>query len=384
MHFSLFYHSLLSDWNHGNAHFLRGYASELMRRGHQVRVFEPRGSWSLTNLLRDHGESALEPYRRHYPGLESEIYDPAEPALEAWLSDTDVVIVHEWNDPALVRKIGEHRRESGRYVLLFHDTHHRLISQPEEMQRYDLSAYDAVLAFGQVLRDLYLARGLCSRAFTWHEAADTHIFKPKQAACSGELVWVGNWGEEERTAELREFLLEPARQVGLETRVHGVRYPAYALAELSRSGIHYAGFLPNSLAPDVYAQHLMTVHVPRRPYVEALSGVPTIRVFEALACGIPLLTAPWDDTEHLFSPGRDYLVARSGAEMAEHLALLRHDASLRRSLAEHGLQTIAARHTCAHRVDELLDILAQLRAPHDMQSQLMAPDPGGDSPCLPT
>ena len=52
------------------------------------------------------------------------------------------------------------------------------------------------------------------------------------------------------------------------------------------------------------------MHVPRGPYAEALPGIPTIRVFEALACGIPLVSAPWDDCEGLFQPGRDYLSRR--------------------------------------------------------------------------
>ena len=47
----VFCHSLVSDWNHGNAHFLRGVLSELIARGHEVRVWEPEGAWSLKNLL---------------------------------------------------------------------------------------------------------------------------------------------------------------------------------------------------------------------------------------------------------------------------------------------------------------------------------------------
>jgi spore maturation protein CgeB len=86
-------------------------------------------------------------------------------------------------------------------------------------------------------------------------------------------------------------------------------------------------------------------------------------VFEALACGIPLVSAPWNDAEHLFTPGSDYLVARNGAEMTQHLIALANDPGLRRELAEHGLATIRARHSCAHRVDELLDIVATLQAP---------------------
>jgi spore maturation protein CgeB len=107
----------------------------------------------------------------------------------------------------------------------------------------------------------------------------------------------------------------------------------------------------------------VTVHVPRRFYSTLLPGIPTIRVFEALACGIPLVSAPWDDTEGLFTPGEDFLIARDGNEMRRHLAALLEDATLRRRMAEHGLATIRARHTCAHRVDELLQVYEDVIAP---------------------
>src|SRR5437870_3801939 len=90
MRVALFCHSLLSDWNHGNAHFLRG---------------------------------------------------------------------------------------GGRCALLFHDTHHRSVTRPEEIARFDLSAYDGVLAFGESLREGYVAGGWGRRAWTWHEAADTSTFR---------------------------------------------------------------------------------------------------------------------------------------------------------------------------------------------------------------
>ncbi len=112
----------------------------------------------------------------------------------------------------------------------------------------------------------------------------------------------------------------------------------------------------------MFARHLATVHVPRRFYVDRLPGIPTIRVFEALACGIPLVSAPWRDSEALFRMGEDYLVARNGDEMAAHLECLRNEPDLRRALADSGLATIHLRHTCAHRVDELLGITASLGA----------------------
>jgi spore maturation protein CgeB len=71
MQIVMFYHSLLSDWNHGNAHFLRGVATELQARGHTVRVYEPKEAWSLQNLRTEHGERPIEEFRTVYPGLDS-------------------------------------------------------------------------------------------------------------------------------------------------------------------------------------------------------------------------------------------------------------------------------------------------------------------------
>jgi spore maturation protein CgeB len=358
----LFYHSALSDWNHGNAHFLRGVAVELQSRGHRVVIQEPAEAWSVERLVEDHGEAALDDVRKAFPSLHTVRYrEPLD--LERVLDGVDLVIVHEWNTHELVRRIGEHRRQSRRYTLLFHDTHHRSVSDPAAMAAYDLADYDGVLAFGDVIRERYVVEGWASRAWTWHEAADVRLFHPQpEVAAQSDLVWIGNWGDDERSAELREFLIDPVRLLRLGATVHGVRYPRTAIDELAGAGIRYEGWLPNHRVPRVFARHRVTVHVPRRPYVEQLHGIPTIRPFEALACGIPLVSAPWDDVEGLFTPGEDYLVASSGDEMRRHLRAVLDDRAMASQLAERGRRTVLERHTCAHRVDELLAIVESLAA----------------------
>ncbi len=360
MRILIFSHSLRSDWNHGNAHFLRGVATELQARGHDVVVFEPRENWSTTNLAQDAGIAAVEAFRAYYPTLKNRLYDLETLDLAGELENADLVLVHEWNDRDLVAQIGAIRKAGGNFQLLFHDTHHRAVSAPDEMAAFDLSGYDGVLAFGNVIRDLYLQNGWAKRAWTWHEAADTRLFRPIESEKTGDLVWIGNWGDDERSEELAEFLIRPAADLGLKTLIHGVRYPPEALQKLREAGIEYGGYLPNFLAPETFSRFRVTVHVPRRPYVEALPGIPTIRPFEALACGIPLVSAPWHDAEELFRAGIDYLVAQNGDEMKRHLRAVLENEDLRRSLISHGLETIRARHTCAHRTDELLAIFAQL------------------------
>jgi len=274
------------------------------------------------------------------------------------------VIVHEWNEPWLVAAIGRARRRGGCFTLLFHDTHHRAVSDPDAIRAFDLDGFDGVLAFGETLSEVYRRWGWGDRVFTWHEAADTRLFRPPAAETRREgLVWIGNWGDGERSAELESFLLRPARTVGLPLDIYGVRYPEHALDALRRHGARYRGWLPNARAPEIFASHLATVHVPRRFYVDVLPGIPTIRVFEALACGIPLVSAPWRDSEGLFRPGEDYLVAQDEAAMERHLAALRDDPALRAALIASGLETIRERHSCAHRADELLAIVERIRAP---------------------
>lgn len=358
MRVALFYHSLVSDWNHGNAHFLRGVAADLIARGHEVRIFEPEDSWSRENLLRDRGEEAIRAFERAFPQLTSTRYSIDDLQLEAWLEGADLAIVHEWNDPKLIGAVGEHRRRTTALKALFHDTHHRALTAEEELARFDLKDYDGVLVYGASLKERYTRLGWGKQVHVWHEAADTRTFYPRQRErYLGDVIWIGNWGDEERSEELREYFICPVKRASFQTQVYGVRYPESALNQLQEAGISYGGWLPNFQVPETFAQFRATVHVPRRPYTRELPGIPTIRPFEALACGIPLVSAPWQDSEGLFRVGQDFLMAQNGEEMESHVRAVLNDPSLAHSLAQSGLETVLSRHTCTHRVDELLGFL---------------------------
>jgi len=220
-----------------------------------------------------------------------------------------------------------------------------------------------VLAFGETIRRIYLDGFGVKRAWPFHEAADTTHFFPVETAKDSDVVWIGNWGDEERTRELEEFLINPARSIPeFKFAVHGVRYPEQALKRLADSNIDFRGYLPNLCAPETYSRSKISLHVPRRFYANGLSGIPTIRVFEALAAGSPLVCAPWSDTEGLFRPGEDYICVPDSAAMIAELRHLLNDEGARHQLAANGLQSIRARHTCAHRARQLLEICHELES----------------------
>ncbi|MGC2697931.1 MAG: glycosyltransferase, partial [Candidatus Angelobacter sp.] len=356
---ALFSHSLVSDWNHGNAHFLRGLMRELVRMGHQVRCYEELGSWSLTNLMKQEGERAIEAvdsFRRAYPELDIRFYKSGEEhfqsVLEEELKETDLVLLHEWNDPQVVNSVLAYKKKHG-FAALFHDSHHRAYTNAGEILKFHLHLVDGVLAFGEAVRRIYADGFGVAHAWTFHEAADVEQFRPLRRQKDIDVLWIGNWGDEERTRELEEFLIGPAARLP-EFRVvaHGVRYPEIALQKLLAAKIEYRGYLPNLLSPQAYAESQVAVHVPRRQYANGLAGVPTIRVFEALACGIPLVCSPWSDEEKLFRADEDYVMVKDGEEMTGELLRLLGDARARHQLAENGLTTIRKHHTCAHRAQQ--------------------------------
>lgn len=354
----LFCQSLVSSWDHGAAHFLRGVTGELCARGHQIAVFEPANGWSRRHLIATQGEGALSRFHEAFPDLTSIDYDPDRLDLDRALDGADLVIVHAWTDPGLIARIGRHRLRARSYRLLFHDTHHRALTDPE---RIDLASFDGALVAGESLASLYRARGITERVWVWHEAADTRVFFPRPPAPDRrDVVWIGNWGPGDRSHQVRRLFIAPVRALGLRAAAYGVRYPAAARRRLQSAGIEACGWVPNYRVPCVMAEFVATVHIPRPPYVAQLPGIPTIRMFESLACGIPTVSAPWLDLEGLFSPGEDFLIAHTPGEMTAQLRAVLGDRDLARSLSDHGRAAILARHTCAHRVTELMAIVGQL------------------------
>jgi len=361
-----FAHSWVSDWNHGNAHFLRGLARALQNAGQKVRCYEELGSWSLSNLIKHENEQAIgaiDDFRKNFPDLNVQFYN-TDVRLKEWLlrelRGADIVVLHEWNHPIVVNQILDLKRKLGFRVLL-HDTHHRAYTSPREILQFNLHLFDGVLAFGETIRRIYMNGFGIERVWTFREAADVQSFRPMSLEKNIDAIWVGNWGDDERTGELEEFLMQPAEQLtDLKFVVYGVRYPDEARTRLTRANIDYRGYLPNLKSAEAYNRSRIALHIPRRQYANGLAGIPTIRMFEVMACRAFLLCSPWQDDEGLFRREQDYISTTSGTAMRETLREMSRDEAARSQIAENGFNTILQRHTCAHRAAELIAICQEL------------------------
>ena len=246
-----FAHSWRSDWNHGNAHFLRGLVTELSSLGHNVKCYEPREAWSYINLLQEpNGQDSLKQFEETFPQMDVALYDQnsIREFADRELREADVVVVHEWTAPEVIHTLQDLKHFLG-YRLLFHDTHHRAYTAPDSISAFRVQDFDGVLAFGEVVRKIYLERFGAARAWTFHEAADTARFFPANSELADELFWVGNWGDDERTRELEEFLIRPLSQLAPTRAVYGVRYPATARDKLKKAGIEYRGYRTSKHLP---------------------------------------------------------------------------------------------------------------------------------------
>jgi spore maturation protein CgeB len=130
------------------------------------------------NLIEQYGMRPIRDFHIAFPNLRSRLYELRTLDLDKELRGADLVIAHEWNDPELIAALGRHRDRKGGHRLLFHDTHHRAVTAPQEMERFDLRSFDGILAFGEVLADIYRKRLGIDAVWTWHEAADTRVFRP--------------------------------------------------------------------------------------------------------------------------------------------------------------------------------------------------------------
>ena len=366
---AVFGQSLISDWNHGNAHFLRGLVRALGRLGHTVTFYETADNWSLANLIREQGPDAVAAFHVAFPGLTSTMSTLGDPAarddwLRRVLDGADIVLVHEWNDPDLIRTIGRLGHEFPRLTTLFHDTHYRAYSEPETMRALGLERYGAVLAFSPSIAAIYRDGFGLPRVYVVHEAADVDLFRPVERPLEQDVVFIGNWGDRDRDEQVRRYFFAPSAALpDLRFALYGVRYDAEVRALMQTCyRIDYRGWVANYRTPEVYAASRMSLHIPREQYTAALYGTPTIRVFEVLACGLPLVSLPWPDTDRLFTAGADYLVVETPGEMVQTIAWLAHDSAACARIGAHARATILAHHTCLHRTQQSLDIVDELRS----------------------
>jgi spore maturation protein CgeB len=198
------------------------------------------------------------------------------------------------------------------------------------------------------LRDELQAR----RAVPLYGSVDPETHRPAEPnpAYACDVSYLGTYAADRQPA-LERLFLEPARRLPwCKFLIGGAMYPSdFPWSE----NIYFVRHVPPPDHPAFYSSSRLTLNITRAAM--ALMGYcPSGRLFEAAACGTPVLTDYWEGLEHFFEPGREILLARDSEEAVD--AISRDQASLAH-LARAARERVLAEHTAAHRARELTRLL---------------------------
>jgi spore maturation protein CgeB len=342
--------SISSSWGNGHATLWRGLCRALVRRRHQIIFFEHDVPY----------------YARHrdlteIPGGKLVLYsnwDDVLPLAEEHLADADVGIVTSYCPDGVAAS--EVLLHSPVRLRAFYD-----LDTPITLERWRagqpvayigtraLRDFDLVLSYtgGVALRELQTQLG-AQRVAPLYGSVDPGVHQPVPAVplYRADLSYLGTYAED-RQAALGALFVEPARRRPRRRfLIGGSLYPDTFPWE---QNIFYFAHVPPLEHPAFYSSSLLTLNVTRRAMAE-MGYCPSGRLFEAAACGAPILSDGWEGLDQFFKPGSEILVARTTEDALGVLAMSREElARIARAARERAL----AAHTAERRAIELESVL---------------------------
>ncbi|MBW4648527.1 MAG: TIGR04290 family methyltransferase [Kastovskya adunca ATA6-11-RM4] len=336
--------SITSSWGNGHATTYRGLVRELVARGHDVLFLERDVPWYATNRDLPHP-----PYGR------TNLYSNLEELKDSFTQDVreaDLVIVGSYVPEGVA--VGEWVTATARGVTAFYD-----IDTPvtlAKLERGDteylspplISCYNLYLSFtgGATLHRLEQQYG-SPMARALYCSVDPTLYAPEEGDRLWNLGYMGTYSDD-RQPTLNHLLMEPAHQWG-EGRfvVAGPQYPSTIKWS---SNIERIEHLPPAEHRTFYNAQHFTLNVTRADMIRA-GYSPSVRLFEAAACGTPIISDYWEGLDTFFELGKEILVADSPADVLGYLRQMPEEE--RRAIGDRARKRVLAEHTSAHRAAEL-------------------------------
>ena len=336
--------SITSSWGNGHATTYRALVRELVRRGHDVLFLERDQPWYAQNRdLPDppHGRTRL------YAGL-GELRD----GFASDVRDADLVIVGSFVPEG--NAVGDWVQGQATGIKAFYDidtpvTLARLArGEHDYLRPSQIAGYDLYLSFtgGPTLQRLEQTYG-SPRARVLYCSVDPELYYPQPQPPAWDLGYMGTYSAD-RQPSVEKLLLQPALQLpGARFVVAGPQYPPSVAWP---GNVEYQPHLPPSEHRSFYNRQRYTLNITRADMIQA-GWSPSVRLFEAAACGTPIISDRWPGLDTLLVPGREILLASTASDV---LTVLRgFDEEERLELARRARTRILAAHTAAHRAQQL-------------------------------
>ncbi|MEA2489710.1 MAG: hypothetical protein QOH21_1502 [Acidobacteriota bacterium] len=345
--------SITSSWGNGHATTYRGLVRELAANGHNVLFLERDVPWYAEN--RDLPDP---PYctTRLYRGLAQ-----LRQRYSRHVRDADLVILGSYVPDGVA--VGEWVTETAEGVTAFYDidtpvTLAKLAKGDfEYLSPHLIPQFDLYLSFtgGPTLRKIEKKYG-APRARALYCSFDPEQYYPRAARIRWDLGYLGTYSDD-RQATVERLINDPARRWP-EGRfiVAGPQYPDDLQWPHNVKRVHH---LPPREHRRFYNAQRFTLNVTRAEMIRA-GWSPSVRLFEAAACGIPIISDWWDGLDSLFEPGKEILIARTSRDVLRFLHDI--DDADRRTLGLRARERALAGHTAAHRARELEGYVAEVGA----------------------
>lgn len=346
MKLAIFGLSISSSWGNGHATLWRGLCRAMARRGHQIHFFERDVPWYSQH--RD--LTAIEGGHLHL----YQDWDDVLPRARSVLADSDVAMVTSYCPDGIAAT--ELVTECDAQVRCFYDldapvTLHRLQegAPVEYIGPRRLRDFDLVLSYtgGRALNDLSVLLGAKNVA-PLYGSVDPEVHRPVAPldVFRADLSYLGTFAED-RQAALETLFIEPARRLPERRFVMGgAMYPT----EFPwTKNIYFVRHLAPEDHSAFYSSSRLTLNVTRAAMAE-MGYCPSGRLFEAAACGTPILSDCWEGLDGFFTPGSEILVAQSTEDA---LAALECSDEALQKIAQRARERVLDEHTADHRVLEL-------------------------------
>lgn len=335
--------SITSSWGNGHATTYRALVKALIERGHQVLFLERDVLWYAAH--RDfHPTPSVAALYSDFDELRSE--------YSHIVADADLVVVGSYVPDGV--RVGEWVTSNARGVTAFYDidtpvTLAKLMRGDEEYITRDLIArYHLYLSFtgGPILRKLERTLG-ARLARPLYCSVDPTAYYPSAAEYEWDLGYMGTYSSDRQEILSRLFIEAAARWPEGRMVAAGPQYPDDIKWPANVSRISHLSPSDHRL---FYCSQRFTLNVTRRVMVEA-GFSPSVRLFEAAACGVPIISDYWRGLEELFRPGEEILIARCADDTLRYLRELPE--RQRRAIGRRARRRVLSGHTARHRAEEL-------------------------------
>ncbi len=353
--------SITSSWGNGHATTYRALLREFAARGHRVTFLERDVEWYASH--RDMPEPDF---------CRIELYedlDDLAARFETQVRRADCVIVGSYVPEGV--EVGRWVMETARGTVAFYDIDTPVTLGKLERGDFEyidpelIREYDLYLSFsGGPALDILEKKYGSPRARALFCSVDPEAYFPEDLPVRFDLGYMGTYSDD-RQPPLDRLMLEAARQWP-EGRF-AVAGPQYPESIEWPENVERIDHLPPREHRAFYNSQRFTLNITRADMVR-LGHSPSVRLFEAAACGVPIISDYWDGLDRLFEFDREILVSRSADDTLRFLRELSGDEAF--AIGAAGRERVLSSHTAAHRAAELERYLTETMQSHPLTSSM--------------